>query len=114
MLTTALRAMFLGHTSQLGSDSYGKHYELGSNLRKSTKPRTTTTITETGRRDASNDSDEELVMFAANSFRSGPDSLAEEREDMNGILVNKRVDVSHKDQNEGSVRPPYTFDGNRF
>ncbi|KAH9906196.1 hypothetical protein F4778DRAFT_636139 [Xylariomycetidae sp. FL2044] len=57
----ALRSMILGNT-QVGSSSYGKHYEISSaNRKRTTRGQTTTTSTVPGKKGSANDSEDELV-----------------------------------------------------
>jgi hypothetical protein len=96
--------MLLGHTSQAGTSSYGKHYELSSNQRRHHQSHTTTNVTGIGARDSPNDSDEELVLNTK-IFDGTPSGSAEARNVIGGIMVNTRVKVEHNDNTDSSRTP---------
>jgi hypothetical protein len=96
--------MLLGHVSQAGTSSYGKHYELSSNQRRHQQSQTTTHVTGIGARDSPNDSDEELVMNTK-IFDGTPTGSAEPRNVAGGIMVNTRVQVHHDDSMDSSRIP---------
>lgn len=102
--------MILGHTSHLGTSSYGKHYELSSTQRaRQSRIPASFSGTGTGTRGNPEDSDEELVRDQ-HLFGSRSSTLADVKGSAGGIMVNTRVDIRHKDQLDSPGLPQDPFD----
>ncbi|CAJ2507095.1 Uu.00g082810.m01.CDS01 [Anthostomella pinea] len=81
----ALRAIFLGHTSQAGNSSYGRHYELSSVHRHRTQRSQITTNIKGGTSQPGEDSDDELVREGRMSILGLGDN---HEHGSSGIMVN--------------------------
>ena len=86
----ALRSMLIGGNTQNPSSSYGKHYELTSDRRKTMDPRnnahTASVLSTRKARHTPHDSEDSLVN-AGVSVESGPPSISNIANEKGGIHV---------------------------